>query len=234
MREGYVALLALSFAFGLAVLGGALAVGVQNYLKTVGIEQRRVLDRISLESAAAQVLGEIASGQAQPLRPTRLPDVDINGRRISVITSLPEGKHEPAMDDRREIGKILRRAGLASPRDYGAGDDSLAAFLASRGATAAQEDCLRRDLTYGRAPEAFRPEAAAPEAQADGQAATALPAPTWTAGSGDQIDIRLALSSPQGERILWLRARFGGEGRPWGLHDYRTLTVRRAACGVWP
>lgn len=228
-REGYVALLALSFAFGLAVFGGALATGVQNYLRTVGIEQRRVLDRMSLESAAVRTLGDIASGESLPLRPHRRSDIEINGRRISVIISLPEGKLEPATDDRKAIREIFSRAGV-SPRGVGFGGDGLAAFLTSHHVTAAQEDCLRRDLTHGRAPEDFRPEAAIPDrtGQAEEDGAERV------VSTGDQVDLRLASASPEGERVLWMRVRFMGDGRGWALHDYRALTVRQPGCGPWP
>lgn len=206
------------------MLGGALAVGVQNYLKVAGLEQRRVLDRISLESAAVKVLGEIAAGEPHPLQPTRLPDVEINGRPITVSISLPEGKHEPSVDDPATIRDILHRAGVAESRSQSIAT-SLVEFLASRGVSAAQEDCLRRELTYGRAPEEFRSDSAGAQ-----EAEAASRPNVRTVSAGDQVDLRLARALPDGEQVLWVRARFGGEGRPWSLHDYRMLKIRTPAC----
>lgn len=219
-----MALLALSFAFGLAVLGGALATSVQSYLRAAAREQRQVLDRISLESAATEALGRFSAGEARSLGSTRLPDVTLNGRPITLVISLPEGKRDPAMDGAATIRDALKTVGVA---DASAPLPPPGGSLAALRLPAAREDCLRRVLTYGRAPEGFRDETApsgAPVSQAAVQ----------TFIAGDQVDLRASLPTAEGgERVLWLRARFGAQASPaWALHDYRNLLVPRPICGA--
>lgn len=218
-REGYVSLLAVSFAFGLAVFGSALAAGLGAYLSTAAREQRDVLDRITLESAANAALGQLAAGQSQSVRPTRLADVDLNRRQVSVEVSLPEGKYDLRDDTADDVIAAMQGRGFVLSSNHKAlsAFDSLEAASRAWRLSADQEDCMRRGITLGRAPEAFYPEAAS--GKGEDQLRTVV--------AGDQVDVRVALERAGRGRVLWLRARFNGGASAWSLHDYRRLQVEK-------
>lgn len=223
-REGYVSLLAMSFAFGLAVFGSAMAVALRAYLVAAAGEQREMLDRITLESAANDVLGRLAAGQSHSIKPSRLAEVELNQRQISVELSLPEGKHDLGGDPDQVVGRALLdqdlsvSAALAGPLST---FDSLADLSRVLRLSATQEDCLRRVVTVGRAPEEYRPEAAAGGGEGLSRSAAV----------GDQVDLRVSLGRGAGQRVLWTRARFSGGPAGWALHDYRRLQGQ-TACPV--
>jgi len=215
----------MSFAFGLAILGGAVAVGVRAYIGATATEQREVMTRIALESAAADLLGRYSAGEAQPLRPTTLPMFEINGRSVSVEASLPEGKRDLNGDAPRPVQAALAPFGPqdgAAPATIRA--SSLVELSRRMRLSADREDCLRRVITAGRAPEEFRPEASA--------STGAQEEVVRVAATGDQTDLRVAVDGPAGRTVLWTRARFSGQaGGGWALHDYRVLRFStREAC----
>lgn len=200
----------MSFTLGLAILGGAVATGLQNYIRSASAEQRRLSDRIALETAAATLLGQIAAGRPVPLKATSLPQAQVNGRSIAIEVSLPEGKRDLRGDQPEEIAAVFEALGInSSTKDF----RNLEALSQLRGISPSQEDCLRRVATLGRAPEEYRPSIA------DGSLDE-----TFTVSAGDQIDLRLSLVNPPA-RVLWIRARFTGQGSGWKLHDYRNLTL---------
>jgi hypothetical protein len=203
-REGYVSLLAMSFAFGLAVFGTALAVGLRAYLAAAVSEEQTIRNRIRLESAAAAVLGELADGQSTPTTGQRT----IGDRTISLALSRPGTKLDLAGDEPAALLEALIRQGLG-PEQGAAWRDarSLAEMSARLSLSTAEEDCLRRRFTYGRAP-ALIDEGAPPTPQA---------------GAGEQVDLRASLVGPQGDEVLWVRARFTGGRTGWKVHDYRRL-----------
>ena len=112
-RDGYVSLLAMSFALGLALLGGGLSVGLQTYLRAAAREAGEALDRISLESAASEALGRIAAGEEHPVTPSTRPSLRLNGREVSVELSLPEGKRDLMDDPDDELEQALEPFGRA-------------------------------------------------------------------------------------------------------------------------
>jgi hypothetical protein len=213
-RKGYVSLLAVSFAFGLATLGGALAAALGAYTAEAVRRERGILDRLALEAAATDVLGRLASGQAQWIRPYEEDAWRGDGRVVRRLLSLPEGKADLAMDDPSELADALAAAGLPKSLVYANSDLGLAALSSGAGLTATQEDCLRQGFTLGRAPEGLEPRAT-PGSTSD---ATRVAAP------GDQVDVRLWLVREGRSLVLWQRARFIGEGR-WKLHDRRVLRL---------
>lgn len=218
-REGYVSLLAMSFAFGLAVFGSALAVGLRAYLVASASEQRDVLDQITLESTVNDVLGRLAAGEVHSIKPSRPSYIELNQRRVAIELSLPEGKHDLQGDPDRTVLAALQRYGVAELNERRTAPSSFETLLDMSRTwrlSAGQEDCLRRVVTVGRAPEEFRP-AAAP---GDGEGLTR------TVTAGDQVDVRVSLSAPRVTSVLWVRARFTGAAEgPWRVHDYRRLSL---------
>lgn len=209
----------MSFAFGLAVFGTALAVALRAYLVAGAAEQRDILDRITLESAANDVLGRLSAGEVHSIKPTSLAEIGLNRRRVAVELSLPEGKYDLQGDPYALVLKALQRHGLAA-----AGERKLATpSFETVGAlsrrwrlSASEEDCLRRIVTMGRAPEEFRAEAA----PGDGEGSMR------SIAAGDQVDVRVSLPAQSGVSVLWVRARFTGVvDRPWRVHDYRRLML---------
>ncbi len=214
-REGYVSLLAITFAFGLATLGTAVAVTVRSYINAAASQERAILDRMALETAANLTIGRMSATGALTLLPG---DAIVAGeRRMSVTVSMPMTKVDPDMDSQKEVGGALQAIGLsrAIPRFSKAGrTNGLAAFASSLGLTAAEEDCARRVLTFGRAPAARQLEPSE-----EGQ----LLSP------GDQV--RAELLRSEGRTVLWTRVRFtGSETTPWLIHDYRLLQNDAQAC----
>jgi hypothetical protein len=207
----------MSFALGLAILGAAVATGLHHYLRAAADQTRDVIDRISLESATSEAFGRIAAGEVHSVGPSQMNDFAVNGRAIVVELSLPEGKRDLAGDPPSELLEALERLVVADrPRRQPpfAELESLQELATVWRLSSAQEDCLRRTVTVGRAPEQFRPVAAA-----EGDA-------TRTAVAGDQVDLRVALSTGVHRKVLWTRARFTGQtGAPWRLHDYRPLQM---------
>ncbi len=217
-----MSLLAMSFAFGLAVFGTALSVALRAYLVASAAEQRDILDRITLESSANDVLGRFAAGEVHSIKPTNPADVRLNQRRVAVELSLPEGKLDLRGDPDLLVRSALQRGGLAktgkevpAPARF----ETVEALSRSWRLSAGEEDCLRRLVTLGRAPEAFRTEAAS----GDGKGLMR------SIAAGDQVDVRVSLSARSGVSVLWLRARFTGAiSRPWRVHDYRRLKLGMA------
>lgn len=205
----------MAFTIGLAILAGALTTGLLAYLSAANAEHRRTLDRISLESAAAAALGRMAAGEDMSLRPATLAALQLNGRTITVQTSLPEGKYDLRGDPEPLVLEALKTHGLAGgPLDAAAGGGLEAVSRAWR-LSSGQEDCLRRFATLGRAPEEIRPDLV--NGKLEG---------AFKAAAGDQVDLRAESPTPSGTRVLWVRARFAGQGEGWRLHDYRMLQLQ--------
>lgn len=218
----------MSFAFGLAVFGTALAVALRAYLVASATEQRDILDRITLESIANDRLGRLAAGEIHSIKPIHLAGTELNQRRVAVELSLPEGKHDlqgdpdpVVLDALQGYGREVVGKGRLAPSGF----QSLEGISRAWRLSAGEEDCLRRVATVGRAPEVYRPEAA----PGGGEGLTR------SVAAGDQVDVRASLVTSTGSKVLWIRARFTGSvDRPWRVHDYRRLTLRTtpAACGA--
>ena len=217
----------MSFAFGLAVFGSALAVGLRAYLVASATQQRDILDRITLESAVNETLGRLAAGEIHSIKPTPLDSLDLNQRRGAIDLSLPEGKRDLKGDPDVALLEILQQHGLTGPDREPPQPSRFASLEGLSRAwrlSAGQEDCLRRVVTLGRAPEEFRPTAA----PGDGEDLTR------TITAGDQVDVRASLTASPATRVLWVRVRFtGAPDRPWRVHDYRRLTLETTSvpCG---
>lgn len=217
-RSGYVTLLAVTFAFGLATLGTALAVSARSYLSSAASRERSILDRISLESAAAQALSDIAAKGERPLQAVQLQVVRINGRSIATELSIPETKADLAMDDEATIMKALTGLWKGAEVPEPTHPRALEAWSRSLGLSANAEDCARRWVTLGRAPEPLSATLLEEGAPLVGMLAV-----------GDQVDLRLRLDAGPTARVLWIRTRFGGKN--WHIHDYRILTgIRPDLC----
>lgn len=208
-RGGYVSLLAMSFAFGLAILGTTLVAGLGAYLSAASREERSVRDRIALESAAAEVLGQLAAGaQVEPY-----VQKQIDGRTVSVEVSSVVAKRDLRSDPTENLKAALGAAGMPGVAALRLEDVSdLAAASRQGGLDGPHEDCLRRGFTFGRAPAPFDP---APQED--------MVAPPQ---AGGQLDLRAGLRTSRGEEVLWIRARFTGRENGWLLHDYRRLRGR--------
>lgn len=192
----------MSFAFGLAVFGTAMAVGLRAYLSAAADEGRDIRIRIALESAAASALGELAAeGAAKPQYETAFA-----GDRQTVSVTLTGAKVDPAWDSAKVVADAARPVGLVLDPDFAATAGGLANLSGHHRLNASREDCLRRVFTYGRggAPRIEEPAAIG------GLAIRA----------GEQVDLRVQASSGP---VLWVRARFTGGDTGWRLHDYRRL-----------
>lgn len=203
----------MSFAFGLAVFGGALAVALRAYLVTAAAEVRDVRVRIALESAAAEVLGQLAAGA--------VPEVAARIEGSPVISlSRPIGKFDPGVDPPTDYQKALLAIGVdpsvvRKPLSTAGGMAEVSRILRL---TASQEDCLRQMFTLGRAP-------------ADRVDPRALESMTFAGlSAGDQVDVRVSAEADGAGEVLWIRARLTGNEAGWALHDYRRLRGV-AGCG---
>ena len=204
-REGYVSLLAMSLAFGLAVFGTALAVGLRAYLSASVAQERDIRTRIVLESAAAELLGQMAAGRTVPASQTVL-----GGRVVVLEVSQPMEKLDFIGDGDDVLVPALTEMGVGQfDRAILGRAADLTAVSQGLRLSAEKEDCLRRAFTYGRAP-------APMETATTGVAAPGLAA-------GDQVDIRVSLRDRNTDRVLWIRARFSGRESGWALHDYRLI-----------
>lgn len=207
-RSGYVSLLAVSFAFGLATLGTAVAVSVRAYISASTGQEREILDRIALETGAFETLGHLAAGASVPATQTRT----VNGRPVTLALSLPGTKLDLGADPAVILTEALEQAGVLAkggelPKPHPA---DLAAFSQAMGLNADGEDCLRQGFTYGRAP-AVR------------TIGSNLEEPVLGVRAGEQVDVRAQIDRGALQKVLWLRARFSGGESGWALHDYRRL-----------
>lgn len=224
-REGYVSILAISFALGLALLGSAVAVGLSHYLGAAVSRERAILDRITLESVAAAELGRLSRGAPHPAAPHER-EVALNGRSITVALSMPAGKYDLIGDGRAALVARLDEARLPNGlAERPPGADGLAHRAVRLGLSPAEEDRLRRLFTLGRAPGLLDP-LASDAADIDVER---------TLSAGDQVDVRVAHRARGAEHVLWLRARhLGEESGAWALHDHRRLRIPEAASPASP
>lgn len=216
-REGYVSLLAVTFAFGLATLGTAVAVSVRAYLAAAVHQEEAILDRIALETATNLTLGRLS--RAGVVSEVQTTDAYTAGRRVSVALSSPGQKIDLIDDADKDIDEALREAGIEVLRtrwDHARASGGMALFSSRLGLTTTQEDCVRRVTTFGRAPAPL-------ETGAFAEGRTLAP--------GEQVDVRAEVIEDGARAVLWTRARFtGSETTPWLVHDYRRLMGEPAAC----
>jgi len=198
-----VSLLAMSFTFGLAVFGGALAAGLHAYLTASAWEARDIRTRIALESAAATVLGGLAAGG--PVTAEIETASDGSGQRVSIM--VPASRADLAEDAPETIAAAAKAVGLVLDPSFTSRARGLAEVSAHHRLSAPQEDCLRQAFTYGRG--------GAPMMTARGLEGARLRA-------GDQVDLRIQAADPA-RTVLWMRARFTGSETGWQVHDHRLL-----------
>ena len=93
-------------------------------------------------------------------------------------------------------------------------------FVQALGADAAEEDCLRRRVTIGRASGVTDPT----------PPATTLIPPRTPLVAATLIDVRAETRDPEGRRVvLWRRVRYSGKpDRLWLTHDWREMRLPRA------
>lgn len=174
---------------------------------------------MAVESAIADHLGQVAAGRPYRLTATRM-QTTIGARPLNLEFSSPLAKVDPAMDSAAAVREALQSAGLTSPSEIGplGGTGTLAGLSKRLGLDAASEDCLRRVVTYGRAP-AARTDVSIRDA-----------AGSRSVRPGDQLDVRASVAAPIGERVLWTRVRFTGDAKGrWLVHDYRLLSTSSPA-----
>lgn len=197
----------MSFAFGLAVFGTALAVGLRAYVFAAVAEEQTIRTRIALESAAAAVLGEMASGRSSATTAQRT----VGNRSITLELSRPGAKFDLVADGESVLSDALARYGFGGAREISWREVRTLTEMSSRlRLDAAGEDCLRRRFTYGRAPAPI-------------EVGTPSEVLNLQAGAGEQLDIRSSASGARGDDVLWLRVRFTGGETGWKVHDYRRL-----------
>ena len=198
----------MAYALGLATLAGTLTAGFINYVRVARVNEARLMADIRLESAASEVLGRLAETGM-------VAEVGTLANGVTILVQSPLAKIDPAMDGNDEVGGEIEIAlGRKVQADDLAGQDGLAAASRVLRLNAQEEDCLRRHVTYGRAPAERYPDLE-PERVA----------------AGEQIDLRLGLRSGDRDEVLWVRARLTGDDHGWQFHDHRRLSGAATCSG---
>lgn len=200
-RRGYVSLLGMAYALGLATLAGTLTAGFINYVWVARAAEARLMADIRLESAVAEVLGRLAYG-------VDVSDLNLDDGEATVLIESPLAKLDPAMDSAAGIEPELEGLlGRKVPAGKLASQPGLLEASRTLRLDAREEDCFRRHVTFGRAPAERYPEL---ELQ--------------SLNAGEQLDLRVSYRSGDRDEVLWVRARLTGDDRGWQLHDYRRLS----------
>jgi hypothetical protein len=191
----------MAYALGLATLASTLTAGFINYVRVARASEARLMADIRLESAASEVLGRLAETGL-------VAEANALTNDVTILIQSPLAQVDPTMDGEDGVGSdIAALLGREIPLEEMADQEGLVMASRAHRLSAREEDCLRRHVTYGRAP-AERYPGLEPE----------------RISAGEQVDLRLALQSGNRDEVLWVRARLTGDEHGWQLHDYRRLS----------
>ena len=229
-RAGFTLPLTLALAFSLMALATAIVGMVVVSDKEAKAAASAFVTRASLESGIETALADLEDN-GEPQAAEWAGHEVFNGQDVELVVASarykPDVNHAPADDVAAVIADPALRdravAAVAAPAPdqqrpaYGRFKD----FTEATGASAIEEDCLRRRLTIGR--EAGKAPLPPPMG--------ALTPPRTPLAAGEVIDVRAMTRDWEGrEEALWRRVRFTGRpARPWLTHDWRELRLGRTA-----
>ncbi len=208
LRRGYVSLLGMAYALGLATLAGTLTAGFINYVRVARAAEARLMADIRLESAVAEVMGRLVEGEA-------VSDLNLENGEVTVLIQSPLAKIDPVIDPVADIEEELEGlSGREVPVDQLAAQPGLLAASRTLRLDVREEDCFRRHVTFGRAPAERYPDL-----------------DVQTLRAGEQLDLRVSYTAGDRDEVLWVRARLTGDDQGWQLHDYRRLSGEATCSG---
>jgi hypothetical protein len=192
-------------------------------------DTRQFVDAASLESAIESGLFGLEK-DGVPQAGEWYEQVKINGLEVKLLFAPTQYKPDIGRDGAPAVATAISDAPLHQrvlaafapdqPGDPTPVFTRFSAFVTATGADPAQEDCLRRRLTLGRA--GSQPVPVPPD--------IGLIPPRVPLAAGDVIDVRAEILEPDGQRaVLWRRVRFTGKPeRAWLTHDWRQLRLGRS------
>jgi hypothetical protein len=233
--EGFTLPLTIALAFSLMSLATAIVGMVVVSDKQAKAAASDVVIRASLESALETGLFDIEQN-GEPQQAEWTGEQTFNGRDVRLV--LANTRYKPdinhalpaeagaAIADRSLSERTLAALSAPAPDQSRPGFLRFADFVQAVGASAAEEDCLRRRLTLGRGKGPGDPP----------PPPTALIASREALVVGEVIDVRAETRDWAGRlETLWRRVRYTGKPEhPWLTHDWRLMRLGRAepACPV--
>jgi hypothetical protein len=226
---GFTLPLTMALAFSLMSLATAIVGMVLVSEKQAKAAASDLVIRASLESGIEAALFDIEQN-GEPQAAEWTGEQTFNGRDVTLVLAntryKPEINHTEAADaaaviaDRSLGARTLAALSPASPDLARPGYLKFADFVTAVGASAAEEDCLRRRLTVGRGKGPTDPP----------PPPTALIPVRNPLAVGEVIDVRAQTRDWQGRlETLWRRARYTGRPeRPWLTHDWRLIRLGHA------
>jgi hypothetical protein len=222
---GFTLPLTMALAFSLMALATALVGIVMVSDKQAKAAATDTVTRITLESAIEAGLFDLEQN-GEPAAAEWTSQQNVNSRDVRLIIADASYKPDVNNGSSDEVGAVIADpdlnaralAALAPPSpdqrrpSYARFTD----FAQATGASAAEEDCLRRRLTIGRIVD-----------MTPAPPATAFAPPRTPVPVGAVIDVRAELRDWEGRwEVLWRRARFTGRPQmPWLTHDWRQLRL---------
>ena len=228
---GFTLPLTMALAFSLMALATAIVGMVLVSDKQSKAAASDLITRTSLESAIEAGLFDLEQN-GEPQATDWAAERTVGAQGVTLVVA--DARYKPDVN----TGSVDQVAGAVA--DPGLRERMLAAltppgdaqlrapytrfvdFAEAVGASAAEEDCLRRRITIGRTD----PVAPAPPA-------TNFAPPRVPLTVGAVIDVRAETRDWEGRReVLWRRARYTGRPElPWLTHDWRLLRLGRSDPG---
>ena len=217
-RAGFTLPLTMALAFSLMALATAVVGMVLVSDKEAKAVASQTVTRVTLESAIEAALFDVEqNGEPQAAEWTSRQTA--NGEDVAVVVA--DASYKPDVNNTAADLRDRTLAALAPPTPDAKRPSykRFADFVTATGASAAEEDCLRRRLTIGRTTDML-----------PSPPVTALIPPRNPLGVGAVIDVRASTRDWEGRwEVLWRRVRYTGRPeRPWLTHDWRQLRLGRA------
>ena len=226
-RAGFTLPLTMALAFSLMALATAIVGMVLVSDKQAKAAASELVTRTSLESATEAALFDLEqNGEPQASEWTGERAVGAQGVTLVVADSrykpdVNSGAGDAVAGAIADPGLHERTLAALAPASGETGRapfTRFADFAAAAGASAPEEDCLRRRVTIGRT----APVTPAP-------APTTFAPPRQPLEVGAVIDVRAETRDWEGRwTVLWRRVRYTGRPElPWLTHDWRLLRLGR-------
>jgi hypothetical protein len=225
---GFTLPLTMALAFSLMTLASGIVGLVVVSDKQAKASASELVTRTSLESAIEQGLYALER-DGVPEAAEWTDRASFNGLDVTLTFAPTRYKPDLNKSAAADIGAVLADASLrqrviAALTPATSGDERpqfrrFSDLVQAAAAEPADEDCLRRRLTVGRA--AGVTDEAPP--------VTALAPPRSPVAIGTLIDVRAETRDPEGRRVvLWRRVRYSGKPvRLWLTHDWREMRLPR-------